>query len=295
MKTYDIGDVAVLEAEWKDVNGEYADPDVVAFSATLPDGTALAYVYGVDAELVYDDVGKYHVDLPITLPGFYQYHFSSENPATPGVESTLQAGADEWLYGIDRSIELTTLSHVKDWAEVKTDGDDRMIQLCIAAFGRYALIRTGRDTLSQKLSFTEVYDGNDSQVLMLKNYPVSSVSSVKINNVAMVISGGYGTPGIIISNGRRAISFSYDSYYKFYSGIGNVQVVYTAGYDYVPEDLEQAACEAVATNYKRRAWTDMQSKSISAQGATGTTTYRAWKFTPNIEAVLSSYERKWMA
>lgn len=294
MKTYDIGDVAVLDAEWKDDTGAYADPSVVTLSVTLPDGTVLAYIFGVDVELICDEQGKYHVDLPITLPGFYQYHFSSENPVTPGVQSTLQAGADEWLYGIDRSIELTTLSHCKDWAEVKTDGDDRMIQVCIAAFGRYALSRTGRDTLSQKRDFTEVYDGNGSAKMLLRNYPIVAVSSVMINGAAAIIAPGYGVSGISIIEKAKGIGFGFGSPGSFYEGIANIQVIYRAGYDYVPEDLEQAACEAVAINYKRKAHLDLKSHSISIQGGAGTTAYQSWALTPQIENVLNNYTRRWM-
>jgi hypothetical protein len=300
MKTYDIGDTAIMTGEWKDVDGVYYDPASVSFSLVTPSGTVILYVYGTDVELQKSEVGKYYVSYVIDEVGFYRYRFSSGE----GEESA----ANEWLYGIDSDTELTTLSHVKDWAEVSADKheQDPAIQLCINAFSRYVLNRTSRATLGPYKTLTEIYNGNNAQTLFLKNFPIKELLSVMVNGASIPISSGYGVGGVVITGPYQnaiAIITSFTSgvltddgmtrgYNLFIRGINNVQVQYTAGYGYVPEDLEQAVCEAVSTNYKRKAWQDLASKSLSAQGGTGTTSYRDWHLSPGIERVIDIYSRK---
>jgi hypothetical protein len=307
MKTYDVIDTSIMTADFKDDAGAYVNPSAVSFSLTKPDGTVIIYVYGTDVELEYTDIGtveiphpQYSVKYVVDLPGFYRYHFESGTGE--------EAAADEWFYGIDKDIELTTLSHVKSWAEVTGITDDYAIQLCISAFSRYVLNRTGRDTLGPIKDFTEIKNGSGSSILAnLRNWPITELTNVQVNGVVIPISSGYGIGGVAVTgNLKQAIAilpgFSntsalFDNLGSFSApifsrGINNVLVEYSAGYGYVPEDLEQAACEAISANYKRKAWQDLASKSISSQGATGTTSYRDWHLSPGVERVIGFYSRK---
>ena len=304
MQTYDIGDVAVLKGAWKDETGVYADPTYVTFSANFPDGSTVAYVYGTDLEVVKDDMGQYHVNLPVLIPGFYQYHFSSQNPDGTVDESLLQAAADEWLYGIDKSIELSTLSHVKDFSETKGTTDDQVIQLCLVALSRYIYNRVGRTTLGTIVTVSQIYNGSGSNVLFLRDWPVKTLTSVFINGISMPLSTGYGVGGVAVDGTRQdrlviaspmsgsMIPYLSTSPGRFVHGIRNVQVNMIVGYGCVPEDLEQAVCEGVSLNYKRKQWQDMKSQSTSTAGSTGTTTFRDWHLTPGIERVIQDYSRK---
>ena len=191
------------------------------------------------------------------------------------------------------AIDLTTLQAVKDWAEVKGAGDDAIIQAAITGFSKYVQVRTGRDALASIQGFVDVYDGNGSQRMLLRNYPITELTSVMVDGATADIAASYGIAGVAIIEKAQGIGFVFGSSGRFGSGFGNIQVAYSAGYSEVPADLEIAAREAVATNYKRRAWADMKSKSVSIQGGTGTTTYQSWMLTPQIEAIIDSYTRRW--
>ena len=53
---------------------------------------------------------------------------------------------------------------------------------------------------------------------------------------------------------------------KFYTGVGNVVVNYTAGYAAAPSDLEQACIELVAWRFRERERLGLASKSLQTGG-----------------------------
>jgi hypothetical protein len=275
-ETIDSVEVVALDSEGTDV------------SASLVGGTTIA---GSKVSILFlpSGVGKYLVAVAIiTAP--------SGLKITQDVDLLVKPNPDE--------IDLTTLDMVKQWAEVNSDSEDGSIQLCITAFSRYLLNRVGRATLGAEVELVEVYDGSGSAILYLHNYPVASLTFVLVNGFALPISSGYGIFGASIYGDRRnAIAIIQGSNgcssnlaamrnYTFPRGISNIQVSYKAGYGTVPADIEQAVREAVSINYKRKAWQDLASKSISAQGGTGTTSYRDWALPPAIERILNDYSRK---
>lgn len=47
----------------------YTDPTTVTATVRLPDGTVTVYTYGVDAAVVKDDTGQYHIDITPSSAG----------------------------------------------------------------------------------------------------------------------------------------------------------------------------------------------------------------------------------
>jgi len=74
---YDKGDVVVVSAAFTDRNGTLIDPATVTFKIKDPSGTTTAYIFGTNGELVKDSVGNYHVDVPVSLEGTWQYRYES--------------------------------------------------------------------------------------------------------------------------------------------------------------------------------------------------------------------------
>lgn len=298
MQTYNLGDIATLKCTCLDVNGALVTPTTLTFTMLLPDGTTVAYTYGTGSSIVRDSEGVYHVAVPISLPGFYQYQFK---PSGAGALSVPM----DWAYGINTAIELTTLAHVKNWAEVDGTNDDTVIQMCLVGLSRYIYNRTGRATLGPHVNLSQVYNGSGSNILALRDWPVVSLTSVYVNGVSMALSSGYGIGGVAVTGSERKFiailaAMSGASNYPilssspgiFHRGTNNIQVNYQAGYGYVPEDLEQAVCEGVSLNYKRKAWQDMKSESQSTTGSSGTTTHQDWHLSPGVERVIQYYSRK---
>jgi len=73
--TYDNGDVVRLSVAFTS-GGSAVDPGTVTFRALKPNGSAVSYTYGADAELVKGTVGSYYVDLAADDDGTWYYRFA---------------------------------------------------------------------------------------------------------------------------------------------------------------------------------------------------------------------------
>jgi hypothetical protein len=159
-------------------------------------------------------------------------------------------------------IDLTTVAAVNAILGQGPTVDSANIQTEITAYSQNILTRTGRAFLSGVRSYSERYNGNGSQELPVRNYPVLSVASLSVNGIAIPASPDYIQSGYVIDTegsicniaiigGQYGGSDAYDdrwavrpggwgSYgnapplgqapYRFVQGIQNVAVSYVAGY-----------------------------------------------------------------
>jgi len=164
---------------------------------------------------------------------------------------TLRLGGDFYVGTTEPGArDLTTLQAVKDWLAVTTNKDDALLQRLITAesqtiekiLQRPILLETRTDTIPCYGSAT----------IMPPATPIQHVESVLVDGKAINIRHDNLTI-------RRADTAPW-------SRNGMVQVTYTAGYEEVPFDLEQACIEMVALHYGERERIGHQSKSI--EGAT---------------------------
>ncbi len=157
------------------------------------------------------------------------------------------------------AIDLTTLNAVKRRAEagLKQDGslvatpDDVEISAAITAFSQWLIDRSGLASLNSVVSLNEVYDGNGNNRMMLRMYPIQSLTSVFIGAAQIPVSTGPQQWGVFVDQSKKSIAirgglgaFSYLRYGGWASwsagsmfrsgpvfsmGTGNINVVYTAG------------------------------------------------------------------
>jgi hypothetical protein len=169
-------------------------------------------------------------------------------------------------------IDLTWLSQVKAFCEVggsagpsSTTKDDAIIAAQITAFSQWVLTYCSRETLNSVQSFTEVYDGNGSDRIFLRNSPIQSITSVQVGALSLPLSSSFLNGGVFIEQSKRSIgirrpaagSSSLSTYYPpggnqyFAKGLGNIQVVYTAGYppQTQTQELETIAAQTVPLVY----------------------------------------------
>jgi hypothetical protein len=86
---YDLGDLVRCSAPFTNTAGTAIDPTAVFFKAKDPEGTAVGpYTYGVDAALVKDSTGNYHVDLDASKPGTWYYRFYSTGTGQASAEGS---------------------------------------------------------------------------------------------------------------------------------------------------------------------------------------------------------------
>ena len=75
---YDQKDLVRCTATWTNSAGTKIDPTAVIFKFKFTlSGTITTYTYGVDAELVKEETGVYHVDIDANASGTWYYRFES--------------------------------------------------------------------------------------------------------------------------------------------------------------------------------------------------------------------------
>jgi len=220
-------------------------------------------------------------------------------------------------------LDLTTVDLVKSWHPGFSDNpstdDDDLIQLCITAWGYEWLNRTGtgdqngdfqQSPFNAVCTFNEVYDGSDNTRLFLRNRPIRSIISLMVNGIQMQAAGPWPSSGYLIDGSARSISLrsagigvgpngysgilagpyrALGGGLRFWKGQQNVVVQYTAGYSITPADIVQCANKVVALNYKRRPYTDEDSRAMA--GGAGTTRFHTFDVPPECQKIIDRYTR----
>ena len=83
---YDSGDLVRCTGVFTDSAGAVSDPGTLLFTWRTPTGTYGTYTYGVDAEVVKDGSGTYHVDLEPTVIGNWWYRWTATGTPTEVTE-----------------------------------------------------------------------------------------------------------------------------------------------------------------------------------------------------------------
>jgi hypothetical protein len=77
MSDYFEGALVRISCEIKDFDEVLIDPSQLFLTVIKPDKTETEYEYGVDPEIIRDDLGKYHADIPADLAGHWCYNWNS--------------------------------------------------------------------------------------------------------------------------------------------------------------------------------------------------------------------------
>lgn len=183
----------------------------------------------------------------------------------------------------------------------------QLAQFVSAASG-YIYRRCGVDSFTPG-TYTETYNGNGTQQLFLRNWPVTNVASLQVDSMLIPQSTGFGSPGyvwdvssiIIRPGGGGNIAYSFRSFpgnqYLFNPGVQNIVVTYTAGFNPPPADLVEACIEIAAESFTRSQNVGKESIGTGVAGAHGNTTFTWGKLcVPKLcDAVIRNYERVWGA
>lgn len=178
--------------------------------------------------------------------------------------------------------DLTSLANVKEFLNIANTEDDELLSRLITECSGAASNYINRTILSQ--SYTEKYDGNDSDVLMVRQTPVTAVTSLANNGIPIQLS----------SDGVTKFGFTFDDNCiimvkgVFPRGRRNIVVAYTAGYALIPVDVEEAIIEFVSDRYRMRGRIGEKSKALP-QG--GSVSYDTSYMSDKVKGSLSNYRR----
>ena len=151
---------------------------------------------------------------------------------------------------------LTSLTNVKNELEITSTEYDTILNLLISNISQ--VIETLADRRLEAVSLTEYYDGDNTNVLILREYPVNSITSITVNDDALTTDDYelYDTIGKIV----------FDSVIT--EGVRNIVVEYNAGYTTIPDDLEMLARKLVIEAFRMKDNPQHKSERVGAWSVT---------------------------
>lgn len=182
---------------------------------------------------------------------------------------------------LDTTNALVSLAEAKTFLKISASSEDSVIEDFINRASIWANDYTGRRLKLR--SNSEGYDGDGSDILLLRDYPVIGVSYFQIEGdpVPLNIFDDFSLnpeSGIIkITNGSRLTK-----------GFYNVSVTYTAGYTTPPEPIKEAVLLYVGHLYRRQ-YADQKFGVQSETVGDRTTTYGSDDIIPKAKSLLNPY------
>lgn len=128
---------------------------------------------------------------------------------------------------------LTTLQSVKDWLGITNTTSDAQLTRIIDAASRFVFSYINRDSFIEQ-SYTQNFKGNGKTGSLLRNWPVTSITSVGINGTAIPAAAfnatGYPTTSGYVLSDSRDSQVSLDLWGYHYLLGTPCRIVYTSGY-----------------------------------------------------------------
>lgn len=175
--------------------------------------------------------------------------------------------------------DLTTLVNVKSWLGITSTTDDALLTRLITAESSY--IQTWISRTIASTAYNETRSGSGTPIMVTAQYPIISVSSLKINENTIPATTSALVPGYMFLN--RTITLIG---YVFTNANMNVKIAYTAGYATTPPDIEQACIELVSIRYRERDRIGASSKSIGGESIS----YITDAFPDSVRVILNNYK-----
>ena len=195
------------------------------------------------------------------------------------------------------AFDLCQLADVKAWLAMGTNQttDDNLLSRLITAVSYDFLREIARLDFTPAQDYTEVREGDGGDLMVLRHWPLNSVSSVTItipNASPATTSIPESTDDLM--NGLIDMDLDPERRWELYldgyvfMDLAQITITYNAGYATVPQDAQQAAIEWVAYRYKTRQWIGQTSKHM-AQGETVQTPES--EIPPSVKRVIERYRR----
>lgn len=290
MRSYRSTELGYLDFEFKDDDGAYYTPDTISVEL-YDEGDTLRATFNLTTTPPVEAIstGNYMVqNIALTLfaEGIAYFKVYATKAAAdvqpyPYLEHCFEVLAD------DTSSGLCTLQELKDHLELTTSDRDEILRRLIMRATSFIESYCQRSFIAQ--SHTERYVGDNTRRLNLKNFPVIAITSI-----ADVSDQAF------FSFGASDEHVEWECYYE--CGILEllasafpawppraIQIVYTAGFVTLPEDLRQVCIELAAAKFYLM---DKQRQGILQKMVGGQTVmYRPDDLSPAQKMVLDNYAR----
>jgi len=195
---------------------------------------------------------------------------------------------------------LTTLNSLKEFLGIEATENDALLEACIDRATGLFEHATNRKLKARDYSYDSesadydadnaILNGNGRDRIILPQYPVNSVTTLRINEQAIDESTSIYACGWVIED--KAMGLVALRCYLYTEGLKNIDWAYNAGFSTVPDDLAQAAIEQAAWYFKQAgpggALLGVASRSL----ADGSISYNAKDVLPSVRSTLERYKKR---
>ncbi len=186
---------------------------------------------------------------------------------------------------LDTANALVSLAEAKTFLKISASSEDSVIEDFINRASIWANDYTGRRLKSR--SNSDTYDGDGSDLLLLRDYPLVSITDLRIDD------GSYsGAPPQTTSDDYTlnlpSGLIKLKNGVLFVKGFQNVDITYTAGYTTAPETVKEAVLLYVGHLYRRQ-YADQKFGVQSETVGDRTTTYGSDDIIPKAKSLLNPY------
>ena len=194
----------------------------------------------------------------------------------------------------DTALALISLSEMATYLKVTGTTEDAVLSNLIDEVSAICNNYTGRYLLTK--THTEYYNGNGGYKLILRNYPIRSVTSLHIGDANRSFTAAYAVTVAddVLVQKEAGILELWNNQSEYYKARANIKVVYSAGYNLattaplVPYDLQLAVKKFVAYHYMNydKKKHNVQSETIGAN----TVSFISKDIPDEVRATLNKYK-----
>ena len=157
--------------------------------------------------------------------------------------------------------DLTSVPRVKDFLKLTVDTDDGLLQALVTRYSAWVQSTALNRTITAT-DHSRRFGGWGGSIWVFPEFPAISVASVRV--------GGVDTTPLVA---EQDYYFDDKALYLIGSSFprgtpGNCLVEWRAGYEVIPDDLDQSVAEMVAFLYRQRDNFTVSSKTISGEAIT---------------------------
>lgn len=192
----------------------------------------------------------------------------------------------------DATVALITTANLKTFLGISGSSEDTILDSIVNAASKMIQSFCGKALV--QATYTEYYDGSGVEELILKNYPIASVTSLNIDGSRTFGSStDINVADNVIIDANSGIITLWHNYSVFPKGLRNVKVVYVAGYatNAIPYDLQQACKQTAMMIYKRQ-YQDQKVGIASETIGDKTTTYELADIPKTAQAIIKRYQKQ---
>lgn len=166
------------------------------------------------------------------------------------------------------TLEYTSVANLKVKLEITGDDYDTLLNLylhaaelvCKQILGLEYIIKPGGD-------ITEYQDGDTGQILYLRGYPISSFTSLKVNDEVIPAYTGYGTTGYVVNDTKKGIIKL--TGYTLSKGFRNIEIVYLPGWENADDIKQKTNIWMAAMRVGASLWNQRDVEGMEVQSSEG--------------------------